>query len=166
MATITFKGSPLQTVGELPAVGTQAPDFTLTGADLGDVGLASFEGKKKILSIVPSLDTGICAMSAKAFNEKVAALPDTVLLNVSADLPFAASRFCAAEKLEHVVVLSTFRSPAFGQDYGIALADGPLRGLMGRAVLVLSPDNQIVHAQLVPEIAQEPDYDAVLAALA
>ncbi|HMP73693.1 MAG TPA: thiol peroxidase [Kiritimatiellia bacterium] len=165
MATITFKGSPIQTTGNLPAVGTTAPDFSLTGKDLAEVNLATFAGKKKVLSIVPSLDTGICAMSAKAFNAKLSGREDVVALNVSADLPFASSRFCDAEKLEGIVNLSTFRSPDFGTAYGMTIAEGPLRGLLGRAVLVLDESNTVVHSQLVPEIAQEPDYDAVLAAL-
>jgi thiol peroxidase len=164
MATITFKGSPIQTVGNLPAAGTTAPDFSLCGADLQDVGLAAFAGKKKIVSIVPSLDTGICAMSAVRFNKEIAALGDTVVLNISTDLPFAAKRFCDAEKLAHITILSSFRSPAFGQTYGVTISEGPLKGLLSRAVLVLDANNKIVHAQQVPEIAQEPDYDAVLAA--
>jgi thiol peroxidase len=165
MATITLKGNPIHTCGELPAAGTPAPAFRLTGADLTDVGLDAFPGKKKILSIVPSLDTGICAMSTVRFNQDVGALGDTVILTISADLPFAAKRFCDAEKLGHITPLSSFRSPAFGTDYGITITDGPLAGLLGRAVLVLNAENQIVYAQLIPEIVQEPDYAAVLAAV-
>jgi thiol peroxidase len=165
MATITLKGNPVHTSGELPSKGTTAPAFKLTGADLSDKGLEAFAGKKKILNIVPSLDTGICALSAKRFNEAAGAMKDTVLLNISADLPFAQKRFCDAEKLAHIVTLSTFRSPGFGRDYGLQIVDGPLSGLLGRAVLVLDAANRIVYAQLVPEIAQEPDYDAALDAV-
>jgi thiol peroxidase len=165
MATITFKGAPIKTVGSIPAAGTSAPDFSLCGADLQDVGLSAFAGKKKILSIVPSLDTGICAMSAVRFNKEVAALSDTVLLKISTDLPFAAKRFCDAEKLANVVILSSFRASGFGQTYGVTIDEGPLKGLLSRAVLVLDANNKVVHAQQVPEIAQEPDYDAALAAV-
>jgi thiol peroxidase len=166
MATITLKGNPIHTSGNLPAAGAPAPAFSLCGADLQDVGLDAFAGKKKILNIVPSLDTGICAMSAVRFNKEVGALGDTVLINISADLPFAAKRFCDAEKLSHVVSLSSFRSPSFGSDYGISIVDGPLKGLLGRAVLVLDAHNKVKHAELVPEIVQEPDYAAALKAVA
>lgn len=165
MATITFKGSPIQTTGSLPATGTTAPAFALCGADLQEKDLAAFDGKKKILNIVPSLDTGICAMSAIRFNKDVGTLGDTVLLNISADLPFAAKRFCDAEKLEHITILSTFRAPSFGETYGVTIAEGPLKGLLSRAVLVLDANNKIVHAEQVPEVAQEPDYAAALAAV-
>ncbi|HMO04071.1 MAG TPA: thiol peroxidase [Kiritimatiellia bacterium] len=165
MATITLKGTPINTVGDLPAVGSTAPTFSLCAADLQDVGLAAYAGKKKILNIVPSLDTGICAMSAVRFNKEVGALGDTVLINISADLPFAAKRFCDAEKLTHVVSLSSFRSPSFGTDYGITIVDGPLKGLLGRAVLVLDARNVIKHAELVPEIVQEPNYESALQAV-
>jgi len=165
MATVTFRGNPIETAGTLPPVGTMAPDFALTSAELAEVGLAAFAGKRKILNIVPSLDTGVCALSARQFNGRVGALRDTVLLAISADLPFAAKRFCDAEKLAHVVTLSTFRSAAFGRDYGVLMLNGPLAGLMARAVLVLDAGNQVRHAQLVPEITQEPDYEAALAAL-
>lgn len=165
MATITFKGSPIQTSGELPAVGGPAPDFQLTRGDLTDVSLKDFEGKKKILNIVPSLDTGVCATSAKTFNEAVAARTDVVLLNISADLPFAAGRFCESNGLKNIVTLSTFRSPAFAQAYGVGILDGPLAGLTARAVIVLDGQNQVVHSELVPEIAQEPNYAAALSAV-
>lgn len=165
MATITFKGSPLQTIGTIPAAGSAAPDFSLCNTDLQDVGLDAFAGKKKIISIVPSLDTGICAMSAVRFNKEVGALGDTVIINISADLPFAAKRFCDAEKLGHIISLSTFRSPDFGSTYGVTIAEGPLKGILSRAVLVLDQNNKVVYADQVPEIAQEPDYDAVLAAV-
>jgi thioredoxin-dependent peroxiredoxin len=165
MATVTFKGSPVQTCGELPAVGSVAPDFSLAKTDLSDVSLADFAGKKKVLNIVPSLDTGVCAASARAFNEAIAARPGVALLNVSADLPFAAGRFCEANGLKEVVALSTFRSPGFAQAYGIGIVGGPLAGLTARAVLVLDENNNVLYAQLVPEIAQEPDYPSALAAL-
>lgn len=164
MAKITFKGSVIHTAGKLPARGTVAPDFKLTGADLADVTLATFGKKKKIINIVPSLDTPVCAVSARKFNEAVAALANTALINISADLPFAQSRFCESQGLKNVVTLSTLRSPSFGKEYGVQIKDGPLAGLMSRAVLVLDGNNRIVYAQQVPDIAQEPDYDAALAA--
>ena len=165
MATITLKGNPIHTSGELPAPGATAPDFKLTKADLADVGLKDFAGQKKILNVVPSLDTGVCATSAKKFNEAVAKLTGVVLLNVSADLPFAAGRFCESNGLKNVVALSTFRSPDFAKAYGVAIVDGPLAGLTARAVVVLDAQNKVLHAELVPEIAQEPDYAAALAAV-
>ena len=165
MATITLKGNPIHTSGELPAPGATAPDFKLTKADLADVGLKDFAGQKKILNVVPSLDTGVCATSAKKFNEAVAQLGDVALLNVSADLPFAAGRFCESNGLKNVVALSTFRSPDFAKAYGVAIVDGPLAGLTARAVVVLDAQNKVLHAELVPEIAQEPDYAAALAAV-
>lgn len=165
MATITFKGSPVHTVGELPAPGTKAPAFKLTAGDLAEKGLSDFAGKLKVVNIVPSLDTPVCAMSARRFNVEVTSQPDTVVLNVSADLPFAASRFCASEGLDRVVSLSTFRSPSFGEAWGVRMVDGPLAGLMARAVVVLDTDDRVVHIELVPEIAQEPDYEAAMTAL-
>ena len=165
MAILTFKGSPIRTSGELPAKGTQATDFKLTQTDLSDISLKDFSGKKKILNIVPSLDTGVCAASARKFNEAVSALDDTVLLNISADLPFAAGRFCESNGLKNVVALSTFRSPGFSKAYGVKILDGPLAGLTARAVVVLNAQDQVLYAELVPEIAQEPDYFAALAAV-
>ncbi|MCB1069725.1 MAG: thiol peroxidase [Kiritimatiellae bacterium] len=165
MATITFKGEPLETCGSLPEVGTIAPNFSLTGADLVDVGLEAFAGKAKVLNIVPSLDTGICAMSAKRFHAEIAGLNHAVLLNISADLPFAAKRFCDSEHLDQVIPLSCFRHPDFGTLYGMTMTGSPLKGLLGRAVLVLDQSNRVVYSQLVPEIAQEPDYQAVMDAL-
>ncbi len=162
MATITFKGNPVHTVGELPAVGSVAPDFKLTNGQLEDVSLAAFGGKKKILNIVPSLDTGVCAMSAQRFNADVAGRDDVVVLNISADLPFAAGRLCASSKLENIVPLSVFRAPDFGKDYGVLMTDGPLCGLLSRAVVVLDANNTVVYTEQVPEIAQEPDYEAAL----
>ena len=166
MATITLKGTPIHTIGQLPAVGQPSPDFRLTGGDMADVSLAQFAGKKKVLNLVPSLDTGICQMSARRFNAEAGPQADTVILNISADLPFAQKRFCDAEKLGHVVTLSTFRSPAFGRDFGVVITDGPLAGLMSRSVLVLDRQNRVVYTEQVPEIAQEPNYAAALQALA
>lgn len=166
MATITLKGNPIHTIGSLPAVGRPCPDFKLTGGDLADQTLASFAGKKKILNIVPSLDTGVCQASERRFNEAAGKLADTVVLTISADLPFAQKRFCDAEGLTHVVNLSTLRAPSFGKDFGVVIVDGPLAGLMSRAVIVLDATNKVVHTEQVPEIAQEPDYDAALKAAA
>jgi thioredoxin-dependent peroxiredoxin len=165
MATITLKGNPIHTSGELPAKGTQAPDFKLTRIDLADVSLKDFAGKRKILNIVTSLDTSTCATSAKKFNEAVSALGDVVLLTISADLPFAASRFCESNRLKNVVTLSTFRSPGFARDYGVEILDSPIAGLLARSVVVLDAKDQVVHTEQVPENSHEPDYDAALAAV-
>jgi thiol peroxidase len=164
MATVTLKGNPIHTNGDLPATGAQAPAFTLTGVDLKDVGLAEYKGKKKILNIVPSLDTAVCATSTRKFNETGGKLPNTVVLVISADLPFAMKRFCTTEGLQNVVSLSMIRGKAFAKDYGVLLTDGPLAGLSARAVVVLDENDKVVHAELVPEIGQEPNYDAALAA--
>ena len=163
MAEITLKGNPIHTNGELPASGAAAPAFSLTGADLSDVGLDGFEGKK-VLNIFPSVDTPVCALSIKAFNEKAAGKDGVSVLNISADLPFAQKRFCGAEGVEDAVTLSSFRS-SFASDYGLEITDGPLAGLCSRAVIVLDESNNVVYSEQVPEIAQEPDYDAALAAL-
>lgn len=165
MAEITLQGNPIHTNGELPQVGSRAPGFTLVDKDLNDVSLGDFQGVRKVLSIVPSLDTDVCAASAKRFNADVAGRDDVVVLNVSADLPFAQGRFCQAEGVDRVKTLSMMRSRDFARDYGVLLVDGPLAGIAARAVLVLDADDTILHAQLVPEITQEPDYDAVLAHL-
>ncbi len=165
MAKITFRGTTIHTAGNLPARGTVAPSFKLTGADLADMTLASFGDKKKIVNIVPSLDTPVCAASARAFSAAVAGMVDVVLIHISADLPFAQSRFCESHGLKNNVMLSTLRAPGFGKAYGVQIKDGPLAGLMSRAVLVLDGANRIVHAQQVPDIAQEPDYQAALAAV-
>ena len=165
MAAITLKGTPIHTIGHLPPVGRIAPPFRLTTADLSDTGLDSFKGRKKILNIVPSLDTGVCAASARRFSAEVSKLNNVALLNISADLPFAQKRFCESESLKNIVSLSTMRSLSFGKDYGVQIVDGPLAGLMSRAVLVLDADNKIIYTEQVPEIAQEPNYDAALAAL-
>jgi thiol peroxidase len=166
MAQVTFKGSPIHTSGELPAVGTKAPDFNkLTGGDLKDVTLADFRGKKKVLNIVPSLDTSVCATSTRKFNERAGKLPNTVVLVISADLPFAQKRFCTTEGLQNVVPLSLIRGKHFAKDYGVFIEDGPLEGLCARAVVVLDEGDKVVYRQLVPEIGQEPDYDAALKAV-
>ena len=165
MATITFKGSPIHTAGTLPAKGAGAPAFKLVAGDLSEATLEKFAGKKKILNIVPSLDTGVCQMSARKFNTAVGDLKNVVLINISADLPFAQKRFCESEKLTHITNLSVFRSPDFGRAYGVTISDGPLTGLLSRAVLVLDENNKVLHAEQVPEIAQEPDYDAALEAV-
>ena len=164
MAQVTLKGNPIRTVGELPAKGSTAPDFTLTKGDLSDVHLADFAGKKKILNIVPSLDTSTCATSAKKFNDAAKKMPNTVFLTISADLPFAQSRFCGAEGIEQIVTLSQMRSREFGKAYGVEITDGPIAGLLSRAVVVLDESNTVVYTEQVPEIAQEPNYDAALAA--
>jgi len=165
MADITLKGNPCNTTGELPSVGTEAPDFKLTGADLGDVSLADFSGKKKLLNIVPSLDTPVCSISTIKFNQSIKDKSDAVALVISADLPFAQKRFCGAEGIENVVSLSMMRSKTFAKDYGMLIENGPLAGLSGRAVVVLDEDNKVIYSQLVTEITDEPDYDAALAAL-
>ncbi|MFO7953924.1 thiol peroxidase [Thioalkalivibrio sp.] len=165
MAEIKLQGNPINTNGDLPHVGSPAPDFKLTNKDLQDVSLADFGDKRKLISIVPSLDTPVCADSTKKFNEMVASRPDLEVLIVSADLPFAMSRFCAAENLERVTVLSMMRDRNFAKDYGVLIQDGPLAGITARGVVVLDTDNLVMHAQLVSEIGDEPDYDAAFAAL-
>ncbi len=164
MATITFKGTPIHTIGKLPAQGSSAPDFVLVKQDLSETVLADYKGKRLVLNIFPSIDTGVCAMSVRKFNEKAAALKNTVVLCVSMDLPFAQSRFCGAEGIKNVVTASSFRS-AFGDHYGVTIADGPLAGLLSRAVIVVSETGKVIYTEQVPEIAQEPNYDAALAAL-
>ena len=165
MAQITLQGNPCNTSGDLPSVGSTLPNFSLTDGDLGTRTLADYAGKKKLLSIVPSLDTGVCAKSTKIFNESMSERDDAVALVISADLPFAQGRFCSAEGVENVVTLSMMRSRNFAKDYGILISDGPLAGITGRAVIVADENNQVVYAQLVPEITEEPDYSAALAAL-
>jgi thiol peroxidase len=164
MTVITLKGTRIHTVGILPPVGTKAPNFKLTRDDLTDVGLEAFRGKKKILNIVPSLDTGVCAASAKRFNEEVSRLDNVVLLNISADLPFAQKRFCDSNGLKNIVTLSVMRSPDFGLNYGVTIVDGPLAGLLSRAVVVLDENDIVLYTEQVPEIAQEPDYFKAIAA--
>ena len=164
MATIKLGGNPIHTVGELPKKGDKAPDFKLTRSDLKDVSLEDYAGKKKILNILPSLDTGVCAASTRRFNVEASRLGNTVILTISNDLPFAQKRFCEAEGIKEVVALSELRTRDFGEAYGVRIADGPMAGLMSRAVLVLDENNVVVHAEQVPEIAQEPDYASALAA--
>jgi thiol peroxidase len=165
MATITLKGNTIHTIGELPAVGARAPELRgLVNGDLQEVTLATFKGQRKILNIVPSLDTAVCATSTRKFNEKAGSLPSTVVLVISSDLPFASKRFCTTEGLKNVVPLSLMRSRDFAKDYGVLITDGPLAGITSRAVVVLDGDDKVVYRQQVPEIAQEPDYEAALKA--
>ena len=164
MAQITLRGNAVNTVGDLPAVGTPAPAFTLTGGNLGDVTAGDFAGKTLLLNIFPSVDTGVCAASVRAFNERAGSRGDVAVLNVSADLPFAQARFCGAEGIENVSSASTFRSD-FGDAYGVRIADGPMAGLMSRAVVIVDADGVVTYTEQVPEIAQEPDYDGAIAAL-
>jgi thiol peroxidase len=162
---VTLKGNPFRTSGELPAVGAKAPPFKLTTGDLKDVGLEDYKGKKKVLNIVPSLDTPTCATSTRRFNKEASSLPNVVVLVVSADLPFAAKRFCTTEGLSNVVPLSLMRDKNFAKDYGVLLQDGPLAGLTARAVVVLDESDKVIYRQLVTEIANEPDYEAALKAV-
>lgn len=165
MSKVTLGGNPIDVAGRFPQAGDAAPAFKLTGADLADVGLDAFAGKRKVLNIVPSLDTPVCAASARKFNEEAGKLADTVVLVVSADLPFAAKRFCETEGLKNVHTLFTFRNPAFARDYGVAITSGPLAGITARAVVVIDANDKVVYAQRVAEIKEEPDYAAALAAL-
>ncbi len=162
---VTLKGNAVNLSGDFPKAGEPAPDFTLTTSSLADVSLSEYKGKKKVISILPSLDTPVCATSTKKFNEEVANKDDVQLLVVSGDLPFAAGRFCEANSAGATVTLSTMRNQDFATNYGVLIADGPLAGLTARAVLVLDENDQVLHAQLVPEITEEPDYQAALAAL-
>jgi len=165
MAIVTLQGNACNTNGELPAVGTTAPDFHLVDGKLNDVRLADYSGRKKLLNIVPSLDTPTCALSTKKFNERASGRDDVVMLMISADLPFAMGRFCTVEGLENVIPLSMMRSRNFAKDYGMLITDGPLAGITARGVVVLDENNQVVYTELVAEIADEPNYDAALAAL-
>jgi thiol peroxidase len=165
MATVTLKGSPVSVAGNLPKKGDRVADFSLTGKDLGDVSLKNYAGKRKVLNIVPSLDTPTCQQSTRVFNQKASGADNSVVLVISADLPFAMSRFCSAEGLNNVVTLSTFRDRNFHAKYGVDITDGPLKGLTARAVVVLDENDKVLHSELVPEIAAEPNYDAALAAL-
>jgi len=165
MAEIRDNGQVCHTSGELPAAGSTAPDFRLVNGDLEDVTLATYRGRTKVLNIVPSLDTRVCAISARKFNEKAASIPRAVVLVVSADLPFAMKRFCSTEGLHNVVPLSMMRSRDFARAYGVLLTDGPMEGISARAVVVVDGDDKVVYTQLVPDIGQEPDYAAALAAV-
>jgi len=164
MANVTFKNESTTTAGELPAVGDQLPDFTLVGTDLGEITPADLQGKRVVLNIFPSLDTGVCAASVREFNKRATSLDNTVVLGVSADLPFAHGRFCSAEGIDNVTTGSTFRS-SFGDDYGLTLQGSPLQGLTARAVIVADENGKVVYTQLVDEITDEPDYDAAVNAL-
>ncbi len=165
MAQITLKGNPINTIGNLPEIGSKAPDFTLTKTDLSDVGLKDFAGKRVVLNIFPSLDTGVCAASVRRFNADAEKLENTVVLCASLDLPFAHARFCTTEGLENVVSLSALRTRSFGKNYGVMITDGPMAGLFSRAVVILDESGKVVYTEQVPEIVQEPNYQAALASL-
>lgn len=164
MSEITFKGNPIHTVGQLPEVGTTAKEFTLVAADLSEKHLSDYKGKKILLNIFPSIDTGVCAASARQFNKEAASLENTVVINVSRDLPFALNRFCAAEGLDNVEVLSDFRG-SFGEDYGVTITDSPFKGLLSRAVIALDESGKVIYTEQVPEIGQEPNYAEAVNAL-
>ena len=165
MPNVTLGGNPIKIAGNFPGKGDTAPDFTLTSKDLKDVGLKDFAGKRKVLNIVPSLDTPVCAKSTRIFNERAGSARNATVLVISADLPFAMNRFCGAEGISNVVTLSTVSNRDFHARYGVDIIDGPLKGLTARAVIVLDENNRVLHSQLVPEIKNEPDYDAALASL-
>ncbi|MFT6029608.1 MAG: thiol peroxidase [Oleiphilaceae bacterium] len=166
MATITLKGNPIETVGDLPKVGSKAPSFNLVAHDLSEISSESLAGKQVVLNIFPSVDTGTCAMSVRKFNEAASGLDNTVVICVSADLPFAAGRFCGAEGIENVKTGSVFRQPAFGLDYGVTVTTGPLAGLLSRSVVVIDAAGNIAYTEQVQETVEEPSYEAALAALA
>ncbi|MFT0213732.1 thiol peroxidase [Pseudomonas sp. F1_0610] len=166
MSQVTFKGAPIRIDGHFPEKGETAPAFALVGATLEEISLASMDGQRKVLNIFPSIDTPVCATSVRRFNEQASNLRNTRVLCISADLPFAQSRFCGAEGLDRVRTLSTMRDPDFFQSYGVDIAEGPLAGLGARAVIVLDEDNTVLYSELVAEIASEPDYEAALAVLA
>jgi thiol peroxidase len=165
MARITFKGNPINTAGDLPKVGAKAPDFSLTKTDLSDVSLKDFNGKKIVLNIFPSIDTAVCQASTRKFNEELNKLSDTVVLCVSKDLPFALNRFCGAEGLKNVIPASELRDESFSKNYNVKITDGPLKGLFSRSVVVLDAQGNVKYTEQVPEIAQEPNYQAAIAAL-
>jgi thiol peroxidase len=166
MALISLKGNPVETIGELPKIGTQAPAFTLVGPDLSELSLSGFSGKKVVLNIFPSIDTGTCAMSVRRFNEAASKLSNTVVVCVSADLPFAAARFCGAEGIENVKTGSVFRSPDFGKNYGVTITTGPLSGLLSRSVVVIDENGKVIYTEQVKETTEEPNYEAALKVLA
>ena len=165
MAQIKLKGSPINTVGEIPAVGSKAMDFMLTAQDLSDHSLPEYKGKKILLNIYPSIDTGVCAASVRRFNLEAAALENTVVLGISRDLPFALGRFCGAEGIDKVHTLSELRNRDFGKSYGLEIVDGPMAGLLARAVLIIDENGKLIYSQLVDDIVHEPDYAAALKAL-
>lgn len=164
MTTTNFKGQPVKIKGEFIKVGATAPDFNLTKSDLSSVSLSEFKGKNVILNIFPSLDTSVCATSVRQFNKLASSLPDTVVLAISKDLPFAHGRFCSTEGITNVVALSDFRPSPFADNYGLLMEDGPLYGLLARSVVVLDKDGKVVYTEMVPEITQEPDYEKALTA--
>jgi thiol peroxidase len=165
MAVLTLQGNEINTNGELPKVGSNAPDFMLVNSEMEDVSLTNYQGKKKLLSIVPSLDTPVCATSTKKFDKLAKEKADTVFITISADLPFAVSRFCKTESVSNVITLSMMRSRNFAKDYGVLITDGPLAGITARAIIVLNETNEVIYSELVSEIADEPDYNAALALL-
>ncbi len=165
MAQVTLKGNPIETVGNLPAVGSAAPEFTLVKQDLSDLTLSSLRGKRVILNIFPSVDTGTCAKSVRTFNQRAASLKNTQVVCVSADLPFALGRFCGAEGIDQVVTASTFRCSEFGTQYGVRFTSGPLKGLLSRSVVVIDENGKVLHAEQVSETVNEPNYDAAIAVL-
>jgi len=164
MTSVTLKGNPVAISGNFPAIGTAAPDFVLTRTDLSEGSLEDYRGKQIVLNIFPSVDTPTCALSVKRFNEEAGKRQDTVVLCVSRDLPFAHKRFCSAQEIEHVIPFSEFRRSSFGESYGVKIADGPLQGLFARAVIVIDKEGSVTYTELVEEIANEPDYEAALAA--
>ena len=165
MAQITLRGNAIETVGDLPAVGSNAPDFTLVKSDLAEVSLKDYEGKRVGLNIFPSIDTPVCSASVRRFNQEAAGLENTVVLSISADLPFAHQRFCESEGIENVDSLSVFRDQSFGTDYGVQIATGPIRGLLSRVVVIIDASGEVTYTEQVPEIGQDPDFDKALTAL-
>jgi len=165
MSKVTLKGNPVSTIGDLPVVGSKAPEFSLVGTNLADVKNTDFAGKRVVLNIFPSLDTATCAASVRRFNVEASKLQDAAVVCISKDLPFAHGRFCTTEGIENVVSASEFRSNTFGKNYGVMITDGPLQGLLARAVVVLDKDGTVLHSQLVPEISEEPDYESALNSL-
>lgn len=162
MAKTAFKGNPVETSGSLPKIGEVAPEFKLVNSSLEEVKLSDFKGKNVVLNIFPSLDTGVCAASVRKFNEDASSLDNTVILGISSDLPFAASRFCSMEGIDNTIALSLFRDDSFAKDYGVLLMDGPMKGLTARAVVVVNPEGKVIYNQLVPEISEEPDYNSAI----
>lgn len=165
MAQITLKGNACNTCGDLPSTGAAVKDFSLTGTDLSDVSLSTFKGKRIVMNVFPSIDTPVCATSVRKFNETASNMENTVVLCISKDLPFAHKRFCSTEELENVLPLSMYKNDSFGKDYGLEIVDGPLSGLFSRAIVVVGEDGKVLHSEQVGEIADEPNYDAAIAAL-
>lgn len=165
MAKITIGGKPINTIGDLPAKGADAPSFTLVNADLSTASLDDFRGKKVLLNIFPSLETSVCATSLRKFNEKASGMENTTVIAISKDLPFSFKRFCSTEGIEKLVTLSAFRDLSFGKEYGVTLLDGPFEGLLARSIVIIDEKGKVIYTELVPEIAQEPDYEAALAQL-